>query len=176
MMDFSREGLKKLLEGGYEKAVGEDKETFIAFYTYLFNDNDPCVSCPHKLANYWNQLVSYGEDRVRGIEKKIEEMAKRKKNGMLQEGAFRLREDIISLPMDFGSSEYFNQDTLTNEVALRYLSINPNRIANFAEYPENWKEVLEEWNAKSNEEIEGSQEETVVEDAVVEDTVEESVE
>ena len=130
MIEFTEERLNSLLKGGYEKAVGEDKETFIAFYTYLFNDNDPCVSCPHKLANYWNQLAK-----------------KKSKNtdSTLQEGAFRLRGDIHSLAMDFGSSEFFNNDTLTNDVALRYLSINPNRIANFEKYPKGWEQLVQEY-------------------------------
>ena len=55
---------------------------------------------------------------------------------------FRLRAGITSLAMDFGSGEFFNNDTLTNDIAVRYLKINPNRIANFDLYPENWKELI----------------------------------
>ena len=73
----------------------------------------------------------------------------------LQEGAFRLKSDIHSLPMDFGSSEFFNNDTLTNDVALRYLSINPNRIANFEKYPKDWEQLVQEYaNAEQGGETE----------------------
>ena len=57
---------------------------------------------------------------------------------------FRLRSGITSLAIDFGSSELFNNDTLTNDIALRYLKINPNRIANFDLYPDNWEELIGE--------------------------------
>ncbi|WP_404981342.1 hypothetical protein [Capnocytophaga granulosa] len=162
MTDFTEEKLNNLLEGGYAKAVGEDKETFIAFYAYLFNDNDPCPSCPHKLSSYWDRLAREGKSRLITIQKKTEEMARNKSkntDGILQEGAFRLRGDIHSLAMDFGSSEFFNNDTLTNDVALRYLSINPNRIANFEKYPKGWEQLVQEYaNAEQGGETE--QEET----------------
>ena len=57
---------------------------------------------------------------------------------------FRLRSGITSLAIDFGSSELFNNDTLTNDIALRYLKINPNRIANFDLYPDNWEALIGE--------------------------------
>jgi len=148
MTDFTEEKLNNLLEGGYAKAVGEDKETFIAFYAYLFNDNAPCASCPQKLVGYWDKLAREGNSRLITIQKKTAEMAKKKtKNtdSTLQEGVFRLRGDIHSLAMDFGSSEFFNNDTLTNDVALRYLSINPNRIANFEKYPKGWEQLVQEY-------------------------------
>ena len=50
--------------------------------------------------------------------------------------------------MDFGSSEFFNNDTLTNDIALQYLSINPNRIANFEEYPKDWERHVEDWRSQ----------------------------
>ena len=158
MTDFTEEKLNNLLEGGYAKAVGEDKETFIAFYAYLFNDNAPCASCPQKLSGYWDKLVREGKSRFTTIQKKIAEMAKKKSkntDSTLQEGAFRLRGDIHSLAMDFGSSELFNNDTLTNDVALRYLSINPNRIANFEKYPKGWEQLVQEYaNAEQGGETE----------------------
>jgi len=158
MTDFTEERLNSLLKGGYEKAVGEDKETFIAFYAYLFNDNTPCASCPQKLTGYWDKLAREGKSRLITIQKKTAEMARNKtKNtdSTLQEGAFRLRGDIHSLAMDFGSNEFFNNDTLTNDVALRYLSINPNRIANFEKYPKGWEQLVQEYaNAEQGGETE----------------------
>ena len=162
MTDFTEEKLNDLLKGGYAKAVGEDKETFIAFYAYLFNDNAPCASCPQKLAGYWDKLAREGKSRFTTIQKKTAEMAKKKSkntDSTLQEGAFRLRGDIHSLAMDFGSSEFFNNDTMTNDIALRYLSINPNRIANFEKYPKGWEQLVQEYaNAEQGGETE--QEET----------------
>lgn len=166
MIEFTENGLKNLLKGGYEKAVREDKDTFIAFYAYLFDDNDPCTTCSNKLQGYWNRLVNEGDEK---LHKKLKVMAKKNTQDELQEDLqpteaiqdnaerntqdelqednnepckFRLRAGITSLAMDFGSSELFNNDTITNEVAVRYLKINPNRIANFEVYPEDWEELI----------------------------------
>ena len=167
-MNFTEESLNKLLNGGYEKAVGEDKNTFIAFYAYLFDDSDPCTTCGNKLSGYWSMLVNEGKEK---LYKKLHIMAKKNTQDELQEDLqpkeavqdnaeqntqedlqedsnepckFRLRAGITSLAIDFGSSELFNNDTLTNDIALRYLKINPNRIANFDLYPENWEALIDE--------------------------------
>ena len=169
-MNFTEKSLNELLNGGYEKAVGEDKNTFIAFYAYLFDDNDPCTTCGNKLSGYWNRLVNEGNEK---LHKKLKVMARKEQNTQdelqndlqpkeavqdnaeqntqdeLQEDSnepckFRLRAGITSLAIDFGSSELFNNDTLTNDIALRYLKINPNRIANFDLYPENWEKLIGE--------------------------------
>lgn len=145
-MNFTEKSLNELLNGGYEKAVGEDKNTFIAFYAYLFDDNDPCTTCGNKLSGYWNRLVNEGKEK---LYKKLNIMAKKNTQDELQEDSsesckFRLRSGITSLAIDFGSSELFNNDTLTNDIALRYLKINPNRIANFDLYPQNWEALIGE--------------------------------
>ena len=169
-MNFTEKSLNELLNGGYEKAVGEDKNTFIAFYAYLFDDNDPCTTCGNKLSGYWNRLVNEGNEK---LHKKLKVMARKEQNTQdelqedlqpkeavqdnaeqntqdeLQEDSnepckFRLRSGITSLAIDFGSSELFNNDTLTNDIALRYLKINPNRIANFDLYPDNWEKLIGE--------------------------------
>ena len=167
-MNFTEKSLNELLNGGYEKAVSEDKDTFIAFYAYLFDDSDPCTTCGNKLSGYWSRLVN--EDKEK-LYKKLHIMAKKNTQDELQEYLqpteaiqgnaeqntqdelqddsnepckFRLRAGITSLAIDFGSSELFNNDTLTNDIALRYLKINPNRIANFDLYPDNWKELIGE--------------------------------
>lgn len=167
-MNFTEKSLNELLNGGYEKAVGEDKNTFIAFYAYLFDDSDPCTTCGNKLSGYWNRLVNEGKEK---LYKKLHIMAKKNTQDELaneqiselenektissneeqltnedsnEPCKFRLRAGITSLAIDFGSSELFNNDTLTNDIALRYLKINPNRIANFDLYPDNWEMLIGE--------------------------------
>ena len=137
-MNFTEENLNELLNGGYEKAVGVDKNTFIAFYAYIFEDSDPCTTCGNKLRGYWNRLVNEGKEK---LYKKLNIMAKKNTQDELQEDLqpteaiqdnaeqntqedlqedsnepckFRLRSGITSLAIDFGSSELFNNDTLTN--------------------------------------------------------------
>ena len=151
-MVITDEKLNKLLIGGYEKAMSEDKDTFIAFYAYLFDDNDPCTTCGNKLKGYWNKLVDEGKEKLR-IKNNIimakkgqntqEELANEQAGKLANDKyAFKLRDGIGSLAMDFGSSELFNNDTITDEIAVRYLKINKNRIANFEVYPENWEELI----------------------------------
>lgn len=130
---FSIEKLNNLINEGYEKAINENKTSFIAFYAFLFADPAPCASCPEKLKGYWNKLTTSGITILTQKE-------------MRKESVFKLKPQITSLQMDFGSSEWFNNDTLTDETALRYLSINKNRIANFETYPNNWESLLKDFD------------------------------
>ena len=170
-MRFTIDGLRLLLSGGMEKAMGDGLDSFIAFYSFIFDDSDPCTTCERKLRGYWDAMVIEGMER---LTKKLGVMANKKEkmekvtldgnaagddlqvakvandvaeevaNDVAKKGcSFRLRAGINALAMDFGSNEYFNNDTLTDEVALRYLAINRNRIANFEVFPEDWESLLE---------------------------------
>ena len=170
-MRFTIDGLRLLLSGGMEKAMGDGLDSFIAFYSFIFDDSDPCTTCERKLRGYWDAMVIEGMER---LTKKLGVMANKKEkmekvtlngnaagddlqvakvandvaedvaNDVAKKGcSFRLRAGINALAMDFGSNEYFNNDTLTDEVALRYLAINRNRIANFEVFPDNWEALLE---------------------------------
>lgn len=166
-MRFTIDGLRLLLSGGMEKAMGDGLDSFIAFYSFIFDDSDPCTTCERKLRGYWDAMVIEGMER---LTKKLGVMANKKEkmekvtldgnaagddlqvtdvandvaNDVAEKGcSFRLRAGINALAMDFGSNEYFNNDTLTDEVALRYLAINRNRIANFEVFPDDWESLLE---------------------------------
>lgn len=166
-MRFTIDGLRLLLSGGMEKAMGDGLDSFIAFYSFIFDDSDPCTTCERKLRGYWDAMVIEGMER---LTKKLGVMANKKEkmekvtldgnaagddlqvakvaNDVAEDVAedvcsFRLRAGINALAMDFGSNEYFNNDTLTDEVALRYLAINRNRIANFEVFPDDWESLLE---------------------------------
>lgn len=170
-MRFTIDGLRLLLSGGMEKAMGDGLDSFIAFYSFIFDDSDPCTTCERKLRGYWDAMVIEGMER---LTKKLDVMANKKEkmekvtldgnaagddlqvadvaedvaNDVAEDVAdkvcsFRLRAGINALAMDFGSNEYFNNDTLTDEVALRYLAINRNRIANFEVFPDDWESLLE---------------------------------
>ena len=162
-MRFTIDGLRLLLSGGMEKAMGDGLDSFIAFYSFIFDDSDPCTTCERKLRGYWDAMVIEGMER---LTKKLGVMANKKEkmekvtldgnaagddlqvakvaNDVAEKVcSFRLRVGINALAMDFGSNEYFNNDTLTDEVALRYLAINRNRIANFEVFPDDWESLLE---------------------------------
>lgn len=134
-MEFSKEKLSLLLSLDYENAITSHKAEVIAFYAYLFNDPNPCASCQGKIKAYWQKLHQNGLNLLN---------QKQMKNNQKQNSLFSLRSEITSLQMDFGSAEFFNNETLTDEIALRYLKINPKRIANFETYPQNWKTLLEQ--------------------------------
>ncbi|WP_172918076.1 hypothetical protein [Capnocytophaga canis] len=135
-MTFSEEKLTELLSLSYDDAITSRKAEVVAFYSFLFNVPNPCASCQSKLKDYWDKLNESGLTLLNY--KKMDKTNKK------QSSQFKIRKDISFLQMDFGSSILFNNDTITDELALQYLKINPRRIANFEEYPDDWQELLKE--------------------------------
>lgn len=136
-MRFTEEELTNIVNYSAEE-VTTHKAEVASFYAYLFKDRDVCVSCMSKIKQYHNKLKEHGLNLLKQIT-------------MSKESNFRLREEIGSLQMDFGSSEYFNNSNITDEIALKYLRINPNRIANFESYPANWRELIEETDTETKQ-------------------------
>ncbi len=63
-----------------------------------------------------------------------------KKHGKMKEKcAYKLKNGVL-LQMEFGSSDLYVNETLTDEIAEQYLAKYPDNILFFAEYPEDWKE------------------------------------
>ena len=56
---------------------------------------------------------------------------------------FEFKNHLAIYRMEKGSSERVSQNTLTDEKAIEYLSINPERISLFKSYPENWINLLQ---------------------------------
>ena len=50
----------------------------------------------------------------------------------------------VSSIREFNKSEVYNNDNLTDEVAISYLKKNINRLKQFSKYPENLNELLED--------------------------------
>jgi hypothetical protein len=46
--------------------------------------------------------------------------------------------------MSFGSGQFITNAVLTDALAIEFLKVNPNRISMFSEYPDNWRELLNE--------------------------------
>lgn len=131
-MDFSKDNLTSLLALDFDKAITSCKAEVIAFYAYLFNEPSACTSCPSKLKEYWQKLHQNGLQILEQKQMKTQEKPHSK---------FRIKEGISFLQVSFGSSKVFNNDNITNELALEYLKENPRRIINFSKYPENWEEM-----------------------------------
>ena len=63
-----------------------------------------------------------------------------KKHGKMKEKcAYKLKNGVL-LQMEFGSSDFYVNETLTDEIAEQYLAKYPDNILFFAEHPEDWKE------------------------------------
>lgn len=63
-----------------------------------------------------------------------------KKHGKMKEKcAYKLKNGVL-LQMEFGSSDFYVNETLTDEIAEQYLAKYPDNILFFAEYPDDWKE------------------------------------
>ena len=55
---------------------------------------------------------------------------------------FRLRSVIGVIQLSFGSGQFISNYNLTDELAVEFLRVNPNRISMFSVYPENLEELL----------------------------------
>lgn len=63
-----------------------------------------------------------------------------KKHGKMKEKcAYKLKNGVL-LQMEFGSSDFCVNETLTDGIAEQYLAKYPDNILFFAEYPDDWKE------------------------------------
>lgn len=70
----------------------------------------------------------------------IEMLIYLKKNGKMKKRSnYTLKNGALLQPV-FGSNEMFTNESLTDEVAEKYLHNNPAGIILFASYPEDWKE------------------------------------
>lgn len=63
-----------------------------------------------------------------------------KRHGKMKDKcAYKLKNGVL-LQMEFGSSNFYVNETLTDEIAEQYLAKYPDNILFFAEYPEDWEE------------------------------------
>ena len=97
----------------------------LQYYSNVFEAKDLCASCPGKLREYYQKLKS-----------------KFNQNRFIMSN-FKLKKDVGVKQMSFGSSEFISNDNITDEKAIEFLKINPNRSILFEVIPENWKELIE---------------------------------
>lgn len=65
----------------------------------------------------------------------------KKNNRMKEKCNYRLKNGVLLQP-EFGSSEMYTNDNLTDEVAEKYLAKNPKGEIYFAHVPTDWKERI----------------------------------
>lgn len=59
------------------------------------------------------------------------------------ESNFRLKGIVGIIQMSFGSGQFISNANITDDLAIEFLKVNPNRISMFEAYPENWKELVQ---------------------------------
>lgn len=55
---------------------------------------------------------------------------------------FKLIKPFVIYKLQKGSPKTISNDTMTDELAIEFLQIDPARIAVFSQYPENWEELI----------------------------------
>lgn len=55
---------------------------------------------------------------------------------------FELKNPVAIYRMQKGRAERITQSILTDDMAIEYLSINPERIVLFGRYPDNWEQLI----------------------------------
>jgi spore cortex formation protein SpoVR/YcgB (stage V sporulation) len=93
----------------------------LKLYADTFN-KEPCGGCPKSFSRYLRELRN-------------QIMAKEEKR------AFLFKKDVMFPIM--GTSESYSNENLTDEIALKILSKNPNAIQIFEKFPKDWKEQVE---------------------------------
>ncbi len=67
------------------------------------------------------------------------------------ESKFKIKGIIGIIQMSFGSGQFISNANITDELAIEFLKINPNRISMFEVYPDNWKDLVQGVNNISGE-------------------------
>lgn len=55
---------------------------------------------------------------------------------------FRFKRERAIYRIDQESKERISNDIITDELAIRFLKVNPERISLFSQYPENWEDLI----------------------------------
>lgn len=137
VMNMDKNRLEELLTIPYDELVNnkELKKEVIEFYKFIYGSK-ACSSCKDKFPKYYQELMS------NGVEKLTQKT----------ESNFKLRTNIGLLQINFGSGLFISQSEAPDELCLRFLKENPNRISLFEKYPENWKELINNINDNADEE------------------------
>lgn len=140
-MDYKRanEIAKKVIEGGKNKITDEEK----AFAGKVFKElnGHPFRSC----TNCWNDLYILTAIKLKQItENKISPMAQ-----------FKLKANKL---IQMHGMDPIGQANMTDEKAIKILSISKGHIKNFDEYPANWEELVYAYKNGNLEQVSKSKE------------------
>lgn len=103
--------------------TANDKDEIESLYTQVLDKKFVRTSCNNCYHDAIIEMICY----IKRHGKMKDKCAYKLKNGVL-------------LQMEFGSSDFYVNETLTDEIAEQYLAKYPDNILFFAEYPKDWEE------------------------------------
>ena len=126
---FSSQQLTELLNEPYGVIANDigKLQRLVQYYQHIYGV-EACVGCggKNKYELYYKTL------KIEGIS-----IMENKENT-----SFVFNKGVTIVPMTFGSNRMLTPITLTDDLALEFLSGNENRITLFEKYPEDWKEQV----------------------------------
>ncbi|WP_310381842.1 hypothetical protein [Flavobacterium sp.] len=125
-----KEILEQIRDATYETLTRGKDEKGIPFLKHIFELHykifgETCSNCPDKISGYIQKLKNFNP---------IKKMETTK--------TFQLKEGVI-IPVA-GTSDAYSNANLTDEIALKLLSDNPNRKILFEKLPENLDDLIDE--------------------------------
>lgn len=123
------ETLENLISEPFDTLVQDIRkvERLASFYRAIYG-SDACIGCGgiDTFRKYYSRIKEEGLQIMKNREN----------------STFLLKKSISARPMKFGSNVMVSNANLTDELAIEFLQINPNRISLFEKYPENWRELI----------------------------------
>jgi hypothetical protein len=126
--------LKKIRDSDTKTLLTGKDENGISFLIHIFRLHkkifgEACSSCPNKISGYIQKLKKFNSDTMKTAKNK--------------DAKFILAPD--TLLVFAGTSRSYSEYNITDEVALEYLSKNPNRRTLFSKVPKNLEELIEDF-------------------------------
>lgn len=127
-MQHWHKNIEELLLSSFEEIFNDFKKRglLLQYYSDVFGEKDLCSSCQAKMKKYYERL----KNKLNQKNKKMSQ--------------FLFKKDVGAMQMSFGSGQFISNDNMTDELAIEYLKINPNRNTMFSKKPENWEELIGE--------------------------------
>lgn len=126
---FTVDELKSLLSKGADAIIDDRKLSgrMFQYAVYVFGPDVGCTGCKDNKKEIFNNLKTQG---MSVLENKIER-------------DFELKDEVGSLPMALGSTQFVSNANLTNESAIQFLKQNKNRKKHFKKLPDNWEALVD---------------------------------
>ena len=121
---MNKEQLELLLSIPFGELTPENKNELMNYYQFVFNVKI-CISCKDKFKIYYEKLFKKG----------LELLNEKTSN-------FKLRTNLGVFQIELGDGTLISTTDAPDDICIRFLKENPNRIEMFEIYPENWIELI----------------------------------